>query len=944
MKFLFTFLCPLALFSQTAWINEFHYDNIGTDTLEFIEVVLPVGDSVILNSLELTVYNGATGKPFSQSNVSTWVPGDTTNGYLFFYTWVPLQNGPEALGLSSGYGLLQTLFFESTFPLISGPAMGSTGALVPISEDNTTPWGTSICRVGSGSAASHFGWSDATMSPGSINDNQSLVVCGSPSSPGFPSVQHLLGGLLITPQPQGCGTYFLLGGSTVGFPFINNPSVDSLGLSNLWQPPLGGTNIEFLDTSSESFDLMSLPEDSLLYFTLLSVNPYGHSAASYFTARSHSYDSLWVSEILFNPSGGLLGEKHKEWVELYNASSDSLSVEGWWVFSGVDSSQLSGPLTTIPPKHYLVLGTSEDTSQNGQAPVDISYGLELRLSNVTDSFSLKDPAGGVLQKVVYSSLLGWPACPDNFSMVWNGKSSSELASSWDVSKVSGGSPGASPFEFRYTRQRWYPKIPSNSKIDTLWVGDHLVVDSLVNQVLTVYQDTLEVLPRGLLRTDSAFNAGVVILRSSLLGSSQAFGPNYSEGGLVVWEFCVETPGWKMLANPLRESSFKELSEQVILQFSGSINGANLFYWDSEIGTWTAPDGENSASDSCGMMLYLDGNFTKPGEPFPLTLHFAGNGWNWNSYAPPNQHNLGSQWGGGYNGQVNQGWSLWKNPFPSSLSWNLLMTQIGTGLSSVYYVWNNASSSWEFSDGQIGTPGLSSNIGPGQAFFVRILDTNQVVWQLDTSMVSLDTLQFSLKSNEHISLLFDSAGAQSQGVFLKNVPSKAVGFSPDSDGATPSSEWSLLLLDGLDSAACSLVSFDFSMPSTIRWRERKSANWNLTVKGDRLEDFFLVFSSGKRIRMDSLNNFSLTNNTPRYITNTPALSMDENPSAHLDYNPPCFDIGLKKYWVWSLSGKLVCQGGPLQKGEEIKCPLVPGTYVVSCLSAEGFAFHKKWFVP
>jgi hypothetical protein len=43
---------------MAVWINEFHYDNIGTDTGEFIEIAGTAGTN--LGTYSLVRYNGTT--------------------------------------------------------------------------------------------------------------------------------------------------------------------------------------------------------------------------------------------------------------------------------------------------------------------------------------------------------------------------------------------------------------------------------------------------------------------------------------------------------------------------------------------------------------------------------------------------------------------------------------------------------------------------------------------------------------------------------------------------------------------------------------------------------------------------------------------------------------------------------------------------------------------
>ena len=50
------FFLSSLVFGQNAWINEFHYDNIGTSTGEFIEVAIEDYANYILSDFRISFY------------------------------------------------------------------------------------------------------------------------------------------------------------------------------------------------------------------------------------------------------------------------------------------------------------------------------------------------------------------------------------------------------------------------------------------------------------------------------------------------------------------------------------------------------------------------------------------------------------------------------------------------------------------------------------------------------------------------------------------------------------------------------------------------------------------------------------------------------------------------------------------------------------------------
>ena len=66
----------------SVFINEFHYDNTGTDVGEFIEIAGPAGTD--LTSWSLFRYNGANGQVYTSPTTSETLNGtiaDQGNGF-----------------------------------------------------------------------------------------------------------------------------------------------------------------------------------------------------------------------------------------------------------------------------------------------------------------------------------------------------------------------------------------------------------------------------------------------------------------------------------------------------------------------------------------------------------------------------------------------------------------------------------------------------------------------------------------------------------------------------------------------------------------------------------------------------------------------------------------------------------------------------------------------
>ena len=160
---------------MSVFINEFHYDNTGTDTGEFIEIAGPAGTD--LTGWSIVLYNGANGTVYNTINLSGIIPEqDNGFGTLDFAT-LGLQNGsPDGFALVDNTGsVVQFLSYEGTFTATDGPAAGLTSTDIGVSEPSSTPIGFSLQLTGTGSTPDDFTWSaPADDTPGAVNNGQSF--------------------------------------------------------------------------------------------------------------------------------------------------------------------------------------------------------------------------------------------------------------------------------------------------------------------------------------------------------------------------------------------------------------------------------------------------------------------------------------------------------------------------------------------------------------------------------------------------------------------------------------------------------------------------------------------------------------------------------------------------------------------------------------------------
>jgi uncharacterized protein len=169
---------------MTVWINEFHYDNTGTDAGEFIEIAGAAGTD--LSAYSLVLYNGSGGAPYNTLVLSGSI-ANQSNGFgtvSFGYPENGIQNGsPDGIALvGPGNTLIQFISYEGSFVGVGGIANGVTSTNIGVSESGSA-LGTSLALTGSGSSAANFTWVlDTNDTPGAVNNGQTFVAVSAAAS------------------------------------------------------------------------------------------------------------------------------------------------------------------------------------------------------------------------------------------------------------------------------------------------------------------------------------------------------------------------------------------------------------------------------------------------------------------------------------------------------------------------------------------------------------------------------------------------------------------------------------------------------------------------------------------------------------------------------------------------------------------------------------------
>lgn len=119
-------------------INEIHYDNVGTDTGEAIEIEGPAGANIA--GVSIVLYNGNGGASYNTATLTGTLPATCGDRGVVVVTYPQdgLQNGsPDGIALvGAGGQVIEFLSYEGTFPASNGPAAGVMSTDIVASQTN----------------------------------------------------------------------------------------------------------------------------------------------------------------------------------------------------------------------------------------------------------------------------------------------------------------------------------------------------------------------------------------------------------------------------------------------------------------------------------------------------------------------------------------------------------------------------------------------------------------------------------------------------------------------------------------------------------------------------------------------------------------------------------------------------------------------------------------
>jgi hypothetical protein len=278
--------CDPGVSPPVIWINEIHYDNVGTDAGESVEVAGTAG--LDLTQYQLVYYNGNDGTAYSTVSLTGTIDNEGASGFgAINFPLVGIQNGaPDGVALVKlPSTVLQFLSYEGSFAGTSGVALGLTSTDVVVLENGSNALNTSLQLTGTGQNASAFSWvGPITATPGTLNAGQ--------------IVQPQMG--IITPVFQ----QTMMAGTCAGAMTIKRTwtATDACGNSTM-----GMQTIQLLDNTAPTF-APPLPMDMTIDCnTAIPVAP-NLIATDACDMGAAAAERVWINEIHYDNTGADVGE------------------------------------------------------------------------------------------------------------------------------------------------------------------------------------------------------------------------------------------------------------------------------------------------------------------------------------------------------------------------------------------------------------------------------------------------------------------------------------------------------------------------------------------------------------------------------------------------------------------------------------------------------------
>lgn len=133
-----------------ATINEFHYENEGSDSNEFIEVYIPNPQPENIKKYFIELYDGTTGTVYLKKTLDSMNISNDGAGSFYVLQFNGIKDGnPDGIALTGECGdIIEFLSYGGEFTAIDGKAKGMKSVNLIVNESDATPPNSSLQRIG----------------------------------------------------------------------------------------------------------------------------------------------------------------------------------------------------------------------------------------------------------------------------------------------------------------------------------------------------------------------------------------------------------------------------------------------------------------------------------------------------------------------------------------------------------------------------------------------------------------------------------------------------------------------------------------------------------------------------------------------------------------------------------------------------------------------------
>jgi hypothetical protein len=356
------------IYCQSVFINEIHYNNVGGDVNEGVEIAGPF--STDLSDYSIVLYNGGDFSVYSTTTLSGSIPNNENYRGVVWFDIPDIQNGaPDGIALIDPLGnVVQFLSYEGVITAADGPAIGLTSTNIGVSETGLET-DESLQLTGSGTEYADFTWAgSASATRNNKNTGQTftsepfMVVNGSASG-----LNYELG---LGPSNEG-------NFSVSGYNLTSNITINSS--SNFEISLLSGSGFGASLTLNESLGIVS---PTAIYVRLKASLPVAYYIENLTLSTGATSEIIAINGSVFQTNslvitgiydGPLFGGTPKG-IELYVINDiPDLSIYGIGVANnggGTDGEEFTFPNISIAKDTYIYLtnNATSFTSFFGFAP------------------------------------------------------------------------------------------------------------------------------------------------------------------------------------------------------------------------------------------------------------------------------------------------------------------------------------------------------------------------------------------------------------------------------------------------------------------------------------------------------------------------------------------------------------------------------------------------